>query len=49
MDLNKFQELWDYFLAFLDRTFQWLLYVFGVIDEWPPADYPDINEENTDE
>lgn len=38
-------SIWDEFLAFMDRAFQWLQYVFGAIDTWPPVDYPDINEE----
>lgn len=46
MDLKGFQELWEDFLAFLDRTVQWFMYIFGAADytEWPPKDYPDINE-----
>ena len=46
MDLSKFQNLWNDFLEFLDRTFQWLMYLFsGEGDTWPPKDYPDIKEE----
>lgn len=44
MDLIKFQELWEDFLAFLDRTVQWLGYIFGATTEWPPKDYPEIDE-----
>lgn len=46
MDLGKFQELWNDFLEFLDRTVQWLLYLFGMGD-WPPQDYPNIDDEAT--
>ncbi len=43
MNLGKFQEVWDHFLTFMDRTFQWLMFVFGVTDKWPPEEFPDIN------
>ncbi len=45
MDLSKLQDLWNDFLEFLDRTFQWLMYLFsGENNEWPPEDYPNIKE-----
>lgn len=45
MDLSKFQELWNDFLEFLDRSFQWLMYLFsGEGEKWPPQDYPNIKE-----
>lgn len=47
MDFSKFQKLWEDFLYFLDRTFQWLMYIFGASEEWPPADYPNIDDEQT--
>lgn len=47
MDLSKFQNLWDEFLKFLDRAFQWLMYVFGASEKWPPDDYPNIDDEAT--
>ncbi len=46
MDFSKFQDLWNDFLEFLDRSFQWLMYLFDSSkegEEWPPADYPDFN------
>ena len=44
MNINwdNFMNVWDEFLAFMDRVVQWLQYVFGAIDKWPPEDYPDI-------
>lgn len=44
MDLGRLNEVWEDFLKFMDRVMQWLQYVFGVTNEWPPEDYPDINE-----
>ena len=46
--MGEFMNIWDEFLAFMDRVMQWLKFVFtGEIDstdgEWPPKDYPDIN------
>ena len=46
--MGEFMNIWDEFLAFMDRVVQWLKFVFtGEIDsadgEWPPKDYPDIN------
>ena len=38
MDLKAFQDLWTDFLAFLDRTVQWLTYIFGGTEEWNPTD-----------
>ena len=45
MNINwdNFMNVWDEFLKFMDRVVQWLQYVFGVIDEWPPVDYPEID------
>ncbi len=47
MDFSVFQQIWEDFLAFLDRAFQWLMYLFNTDDEedkeWPPTTYPDIN------
>lgn len=45
MNWDIFMEVWDSFLEFMDRVVQWLQFVFGVIEEWPPKDYPDIDEE----
>ena len=45
MDLAKLEKVWDEFLDFMDRTFQWLKYIFtGGEGGWPPVDYPDIDE-----
>ena len=45
MDLSKFQDLWNDFLEFLDRSFQWLMYLFsGEESDWPYDEYPDIIE-----
>lgn len=45
MNINwdNFMGVWDEFLAFMDRVIQWLQYVFGAIEKWPPEDYPDID------
>lgn len=45
MNLNwdNLMNVWDEFLKFMDRVVQWLQYVFGVTDEWPPKPYPDID------
>lgn len=43
MDWKGFQEVWDEFLAFLDRCMQWLQYLFGA-GKWPPDDYPNIDD-----
>ena len=43
MDLKGLQDLWNDFLAFLDRSFQWLMYLFDGDregKEWPPTEYP---------
>ena len=46
MNVGRFEEVWNEFLAFMDRVVQWLVYLFQGADEgeeWPPVDYPDIN------
>lgn len=40
IDLN----LWDDILKFFDRVVQWLKYVFTGEGEWPPADYPELDD-----
>lgn len=47
MDWKVAQEVWDEFLWFMDRVMQWLQYVFGIKDKWPPEDYPDFKEPTT--
>lgn len=44
MNWNVLMEVWDSYLAFMDRVVQWLMYLFsGEEDEtWPPKDYPDM-------
>lgn len=42
MNWDNFMNVWDEFLKFMDTVVQWLQYVFGIIEEWPPEDYPDI-------
>ena len=46
MNWDNFMNVWDEFLKFLDRAFQWLKFVFNtepdVEDEWDPDDYPTI-------
>lgn len=44
MNWGNFEEVWDSFLNFMDRVVQWLKYVFGATDEWPPEDYPNIDD-----
>ena len=46
MNFSTFREVWDEFLKFLDRTVQWLLYLFGAKEDWPPVDYPNIDDES---
>ena len=43
MNWDRVIEVWDEFKFFLERTFQWLQYVFGVTDKWPPEEMPDFN------
>ena len=43
MNWDNLMEVWGEFRKFLDRAFQWLQYVFGAIDKWPPEDYPEID------
>lgn len=45
MNINwdNFMNVWDEFLKFMDRVVQWLQYVFGITDEWPPKPYPDMD------
>lgn len=44
LDFNAFMIVWEEFLTFMDRVVQWLQYVFGDGDKWPPEqDYPDID------
>ena len=45
MNLDRLEKVWNDFLAFMDRTFQWLMYLFtGEEGDWPPVDFPDFNE-----
>ncbi len=44
MDFNALLNVWNEFLAFMDRVVQWLQYLFAN-GEWPPADYPDFDDE----
>ena len=46
MNWDNLMDTWDEFLKFMDRVVQWLQYVFGVKNEWPPVEYPDINQQN---
>ena len=48
MNWDSLLNVWDEFLAFMDRVVQWLQYVFGVIDTWPPEEYPGIDDEKTE-
>lgn len=43
MDFNAFMQVWDEFLKFMDRVVQWLQYLFNN-GEWPPEDYPNIDD-----
>lgn len=36
-------SIWDEFLAFLDRAFQWLKYLFNDEPTWDPDDYPTLD------
>ncbi len=44
IDMNAFLNVWDEFLAFMDRVVQWLQFLFAN-GEWPPEDYPNIDDE----
>lgn len=45
MNVSRFEEVWNEFLAFMDRVVQWLVYLFsGEEGTWPPEDYPGIND-----
>lgn len=44
MNWDGFREVWDEFLWFMDRVMQWLMYIFGATDKWPPDDYPNIDD-----
>lgn len=46
MNWNNFMEVWNEFLAFMDRVVQWLMFIFGA-GEWPPKDFPNIDDEAT--
>lgn len=48
MNLDRLEQVWNDFLAFLDRTFQWLMYLFTGEGDWPPVDFPDFNEPSKD-
>lgn len=45
MDWKGLEFVWDEILAFFDRVFQWLKYLF-TDDEggWNPEDYPTITD-----
>ena len=49
MNWNNFMEVWEEFLKFMDRVVQWLQYVFGVTDTWPPEPFPGIDDEKAAE
>ena len=36
--------VWDQLLAFFDRAFQWLRYLFTDEPTWDPDDYPTITD-----
>ncbi len=45
MNVSRFEEVWNEFLAFMDRVVQWLVYLFsGEEGTWPPEDYPGIDD-----
>ena len=46
MNWNNFMEVWNEFLAFMDRVVQWLMFIFGA-GKWPPEDFPNIDDEAT--
>ena len=42
MNWDIVMEVWDSFMSFMDRVFQWLEFIF-VGGEWPPEEeLPDI-------
>ena len=43
MNWDNLMGVWEEFLRFMDRAFQWLQYVFGATNTWPPVDYPEID------
>lgn len=45
MNWDSLMDVWGSFLKFMDRAVQWLQFVFGVTDTWPPEeDYPGIDD-----
>jgi hypothetical protein len=42
MNWDNLLFVWDEILAFFDRTFQWLEFVFKG-GSWPQPPFPDIN------
>ena len=38
--MDRIEAVWDEILAFFDRTFQWLKYLFTDEDKWEPKDWP---------
>ena len=37
------EAVWDEMLAFFDRAFQWLKYLFTDEKEWAPEDWPTLD------
>ncbi len=48
MNWDNAIEVWEEFLAFMDRAVQWLMYVFGATDEWPPKPFPGFGDEEAE-
>lgn len=46
MNWDVLMEVWDSFLTFMDRVVQWLTFLFAG-GEWPPEDFPNIDDEPT--
>ena len=44
MNWKSVEYVWDQILAFFDRAFQWLKYLFTDEPEWDPDDYPTITD-----
>ena len=47
MNLDVLMDVWAGFMKFMDRVVQWLQYLF-VGGEWPPEEYPGIDDEKTE-
>ncbi|MBQ7862675.1 MAG: hypothetical protein IJ349_10815 [Clostridia bacterium] len=43
MNWDIAKEVWESFIDFMEALIQWLMYVFGEGDTWPPEDAPNLD------